>query len=307
MPAGTPGVGAPSAASPAAAGTAPQGYGGQTFGQLTGSGDPNVSPNQQTTAQWKAQGIPFQNVTTADGRVVAVRTDLGGGPQASLAPPQGIQQSSFNQVNPNLGDYGSLSKGWDQTFQAPTNVTEQNDPGFQFRLQQGNEALQRSAAARGGLLSGGTARDLSDYAQQSASNEYGNVYSRAFNTYGQNYNTFSANQANKYNQLAALAGIGQQTANQLGVIGQNNANNSGQILQSSGDAQASGINNAAAATASGYQNSGNIWGSTLSNLGNLGYLAGLNQKKVDLSGIPVGGGVPGLGGFNPYTGASGSW
>ena len=35
---------------------------------------------------------------------------------------------------------------WNQQFQAPTDVTEQNDPGFQFRLQQGQDALQRSAA-----------------------------------------------------------------------------------------------------------------------------------------------------------------
>ena len=308
QPAGTPAAGAPAARAAAPAGTMPAGYGGQTFQQLTGSGDPNVSPNQQTTAQWKAQGVPFQNITTADGRTVAVRTDLGGGPQASLAPPQGIQPSSASMVNPDLGAYGSLSKGWDQTFQAPTNVTEANDPGYQFRIQQAQQAMQKSAAAKGGLLSGGTARDLNDYIQNQASNEYGNVYNRAFNTYAQNYNTFSSDQTSKYNRLAALAGIGQQTASQLGTLGQYNADASGQILQRSGDAQASGINNAAAATASGYQNSGDIWGSTLSNLGNLAYLANLGQKqKVDLAGMGAGGQIPGLGGYNPYTGQSGSW
>lgn len=276
-----PGAGQPGSiltAGPAITGSAPAaappGYAGQSFSSLTGSGDPNVSPNQQTTQQWKAQGIPFQNITTSDGRTVSVRTDQAG-PQASAAPPTGIQPSSSALVNPDLGAYGSLSKGWDQTFQAPNQLTEQNDPGFQERLNLGETALNNSAAARGGLLTGGTARDVNQFAQDYASNEYGNVYNRAMNTFDTNYNTFSADQASKYNRLAALAGIGQQTASQLSTAGQNNANNAGNLLMAGGNAQASGINNAAAATASGYQNQGNIYGSALSGIG--GQAAGLAQ------------------------------
>lgn len=263
--------GAPGALTP---GNAPPGYAGQSFNSLTQSGDPNVSPNQQTTQQWKAQGIPFQNITTSDGRTVSVRTDQAG-PQASAAPPTGIQPSSSALVNPDLGAYGSLSKGWDQTFTPPTNLTMQNDPGYQARLNLGETALNNSAAAKGNLLTGGTARDVNQFAQDYASNEYGNVYSRAMNTYDTNYNTFSADQTSKYNRLASLAGIGQQTASQLGTLGQNNANNAGNLLMAGGNAQASGINNAAAATASGYQNQGNIYGSALSGIG--GQAAGLAQ------------------------------
>lgn len=265
---------APTGTMPASApGTVPPGYTGQSFSGLVNSGDPNVSPNQQTTQQWKAQGIPFQNITTTDGRTVSVRTDQGGGPQASQAPPQGVQSSLASLANPSLGAFGSLSKGWDQTFQAPNNITEQNDPGFQARLDMGETALNNSAAARGGLLTGGTARDVNQFAQDYASNEYGNVYNRAFNDYATQYNQFQQNQTNKYNQLASLAGIGQQTASQLGTLGQNNANNVSNTLLTSGAQQGQQINNAGAATASGYAAGGNIWGNTVSNLGNLGQYA----------------------------------
>jgi hypothetical protein len=74
---------------------------------------------------------------------------------------------------------------WSGKFEAPTDVTEQNDPGYQFRLAQGLKALQNSAAAKGSLLTGGTAKALNNYAQGEASNEYGNVYNRAFQQYQQ--------------------------------------------------------------------------------------------------------------------------
>lgn len=54
-----------------------------------------------------------------------------------------------------------------------------DDPGYQFRVQQGMKALEGSAAARGGLLSGSTARGITNYGQQAASQEYGAAYNRA--------------------------------------------------------------------------------------------------------------------------------
>lgn len=280
LPGGTPASSGPGVQSPLAVSNAQAGggnqlthpgmtpnplasYAGQNFNQLTQSGDPAISPSQQTTQQWKAMGVPTQNITTSDGRTVTVRTDVANQPQAGYTPPQDLN----SLVNPSLGARGSLSQGFNEQFQAPTGATEANDPGYAFRLQEGQKALQRSAAAKGGLLSGGTAKAEQQYGQDYASNEYGNVYNRALGEYQQRYNIFNQNQTNQYNRLASLAGVGQTTAQQLGSAGQNFANSAGNILQSSGNAQASGINNAAAANASAYQNSGNIWGSTLSNLG----------------------------------------
>jgi hypothetical protein len=120
---------------------------------------------------------------------------------------------------------GNLIAGYGSTFQAPTGVTEQNDPGYQFRLQQGMNALQNSAAASGGLLTGGTAKAISDYAQGSASNEYGNVYNRALTTFNSGLNQFQQQQQNAYNRLSGVASTGQQAANELGQQGQAGAQN----------------------------------------------------------------------------------
>src|SRR6202008_2057655 len=102
---------------------------------------------------------------------------------------------------------------------------EKTDPGFQFRLKTGLDALQNSAAARGGLLSGNTAKALEDYSQNYASNEYSNVYGRSLGEYQQAYNIFQNNQANKFNRLASLSGLGQTSAGQLNSAGQSAASN----------------------------------------------------------------------------------
>lgn len=76
-------------------------------------------------------------------------------------------------------------------FEAPTAVTMENDPGYQFRLEQAKKALERSAAARGTLLTGGTAKALGRYMQDYASGEFQNVYNRALGTQQQKQADFA--------------------------------------------------------------------------------------------------------------------
>jgi hypothetical protein len=180
--------------------------------------------------------------------------------------------------------YGSLMTPYGQTFSAPTDLTMQNDPGYQARLKLGTDALQHSAAARGSVLTGGTAQALDQYAQDYASNEYGNVYNRAYNTFSSNYNQYNQDQANQYNKLASLAGLGQQTASTMGVLGQNSANSMANTVTQGAAAVNQQNNNAAAATASGYAANGNIWGNALSGLGN--NLSNLYQLQNSSSGNP---------------------
>jgi hypothetical protein len=75
------------------------------------------------------------------------------------------------------------------------------DPGYQFRLAEGQRALENSGAARGVTNTGGNMKGLLDYGQQAASQEYGNVYNR-------NLNTYNTNAANAFQQYStnALAG-----------------------------------------------------------------------------------------------------
>jgi hypothetical protein len=66
-------------------------------------------------------------------------------------------------------------------FVAPTAEEARNTPGYQFALEQGNQGLQRSAAAKGGLLSGGALKDISAYNVGMADQNYQNVWGNAFN------------------------------------------------------------------------------------------------------------------------------
>jgi hypothetical protein len=180
--------------------------------------------------------------------------------------------SAINQLSNSLTS-GDLSKQWTGQFQAPTNVTEQNDPGYQFRLQQGQQALERSAAARGGVLSGGAVKAAQRYGQDYSSNEYGNVYNRALGEYQMGYNQFQNNQANEFNRLAAVSGIGQTAGSQLNAQGQSAAQNVGNINMTAGQQIGQDYMNAGQASAAGSINSANAWGGALNGLAGAGYMA----------------------------------
>ena len=188
--------------------------------------------------------------------------------QANQKPWLQAGQQAVGQLSSLAGNF----QPWTQQFQAPTGATEQNDPGYQFRLQQGNQALQNSAAASGNLLTGGTAKAIQQYGQDYASNEYSNVYNRALGQYQQNYNIFEQNQANQFNRLASVAGLGQTAAGQLGQQGQQAANNISGTNATIGGQVGNSIMNQGAATASGYAGIANSAMGGLNNLSQLGLL-----------------------------------
>lgn len=93
---------------------------------------------------------------------------------------------------------------------APDASKFQADPGYQFAFDEGQRAIDRSAAARGSLNSGGTLKALARYGQGMANQQYGTWYDRQ-----------RAQQADKFNRLSAVAGTGQTAATGLGQLGQN--------------------------------------------------------------------------------------
>ncbi len=92
------------------------------------------------------------------------------------------------------------------TFTPPTAESVQNDPGYQFRLKSGTEALNRAAAAKGVLRTGGTLKDILSYGQDLGSQEYGNAFDRYMQQYGaQRQNAQDVYQAQlQQQQLAAM-------------------------------------------------------------------------------------------------------
>jgi hypothetical protein len=138
---------------------------------------------------------------------------------------------------PGYGKYATAEFGADK-FKA--------DPGYAFRMSEGMKALERSAAARGGLLSGATLRGTQRFGQDLASQEYQNAFNR-----------FQAERAGTLNPFQALAGTAQSGANVLGQqAGQYGANVSN-ILGSYGSAAQGNIIGAGNAQASGYMGGAN--------------------------------------------------
>jgi hypothetical protein len=108
-------------------------------------------------------------------------------------------------------------------------ATFAQDPSYQFRLDQGNKSLERSAAARGGLISGNTGGALMNYGQGLASQEYNN----AFNRYQTERNQTLA-------PYMTLAGYGANANALTANAGATNAANVGNMLTSGAAAQAAG-------------------------------------------------------------------
>lgn len=90
-----------------------------------------------------------------------------------------------------------------------------NDPGYQFRLQQGQQTLENSAAARGNLLSGATLKDLTGYAQGMASQEGQAAYARDFNAFNNTQNQLANLMQQGFNASGQIVGSGQQGTNNL--------------------------------------------------------------------------------------------
>jgi hypothetical protein len=163
--------------------------------------------------------------------------------------------TALNKLIP-LSDYTKF--GMDQFKQ---------DPGYAFRLSEGMKALDRTAAARGGLLSGATLKGAQRYGEDLASQEYTN----AFNRYQTERNA-------QLNPLQSLAGVGQTATGMLTNAAQQFGAQTGQNLQDIGTARASG-----------YLGGSNALSSAL---GQAGQLYQYGQRTNALAGMYNGSGAP---------------
>jgi hypothetical protein len=163
---------------------------------------------------------PSRNVIGPDGKPVKYGSYLTG---AGLPVPQGSPAGGPGGQNP--AGYGGYDPGYADRLGYNGNL--QMDPGFQFRLQQGQQAIERSAAAKGTLLTGGTLKGLTRYAQDYSSNEFQNRYQRLL-----------GEQQNRYTQLYGLSALGQNSAAQQGVQNTNNANQGTNTITDRGNVNA---------------------------------------------------------------------
>jgi len=141
----------------------------------------------------------------------------------NFQPAIQVGRSADQQLGQDAGPNGSLGRQF-------TMADFNKDPAYQFDVQQGLQAISNSNSVRGGALSGGTMKAMSNYGTQQASNEFGNAASR-----------FTQNQNQNFSQLATLAGQGVQAGQDTAMLGQNYSNANTALRTNIGNAQAGGI------------------------------------------------------------------
>ena len=138
-------------------------------------------------------------------------------------------EAALNKLIPLATEYTPF--GMDQ-FQA--------DPGYGFRMSEGMKALERSAAARGGLMSGGTGKALQRFGQEMGSQEYQNAFNR-----------YQTERQARLNPLQSLAGVGQTAAQNLAGQAGQFGSNLAETMGAGAQARASGYMGAANAITGG--------------------------------------------------------
>jgi hypothetical protein len=157
------------------------------------------------------------------------------------------------------GEFGSLAR----KFSLDDYVA---DPGYQFRLDEGNKAIERAQARRGNFLSGAAIKEANKYNSGQASQEYGNAYNR-----------FNQDQNTLYSRLSGLVNSGQGAANNSGA--QNYANQMSNIYGQLGNVQGAnalyqGNNFASGLFGGGGSSFGSIGAGLGSMMGGTGYGTG---------------------------------
>jgi len=218
-----------------------------------GAGATIISGSQAADAQENAAAQAAQasrdQIAEARRQYDTTRADYqpymqtGYGALGKLAGMYGVQRTDSNG-NP-VASGGAASNGYNQS-------DFQTSPGYQFRLDEGLKAVQRSAAARGLLASGGTVKAVNRYAQGVASDEYNNYA----------------------NRLATLAGVGQASTGSVANAGQSMVNSAGQATSGLANAYL----NAGNAQASSYANTGSAINGGVNNLASAYLYGGLFGK-----------------------------
>ena len=235
--------------------------GASAIGQAVGSA--NAAGAQERNAN---QAMDLQREMYGQQR--ADMWDMYNQQRQDMSPWLGAGQSSLGELLRQMGA-GEFDQPFDYSQLA-------NDPGFQFRMEQGQKALERSASARGLLNSGGALKSLTRYSQGLASDEFQNAWSRN-----------QAENTGRYNRLANMAGVGQAAAQNLGAMGGQTAGNLGQF----GGQFASNMGNLYGALgnaqSAGAMGGANAFSGMMNTLGNAGTLAGMMNMWGQGGNIPT--------------------
>lgn len=161
--------------------------------------------------------------------------------RADMQPWRNVGEGALYQLRDMTQPGGAL-------MQRYTGAELASDPGFQFGLEQGRNAIDQSAAGRGILFSGKTLQDLMRFGT-----DYGGT------KFNEGFQRDMANKQFQQGSLAGLSGTGQSTALAGGQLGMQNAQSMSDLLTSGAAARAAGVVGSANALSSGISNAGNTY------------------------------------------------
>ena len=171
----------------------------------------------------------------------------------------GQQQQQYTQVANQGG--GQLNNPFDTYLKSKGLANGQfdtNNPAYKFQLQQGQRALDASAAARGMGYSGAQMKAAQQFGQGLASQEYDKQYGRASQEFG-----------DYFNRVAGISRGGQQANQSLSNAGGQYAQNAASTYANLSNAQTGILGQQANARASSYAARANALSNTLGSLTNL--------------------------------------
>ena len=227
--------------------------GAQAVGAIPGAIGNYYAKKAQLKALGKAQGA----ITDAYGNSQGALTNSYGRAQEYQQPYMNAGQVGLNRMmNGNFdvatpGEYKSSEQ--QPTYQAPE-FNYQKSPGYDFQMQQGQQAALGSAAGRGAGLSGSTLKALTKYGTGLAAQDYGNEFNRYMQNRQQGFGEYQTG-LGQYNNNR-LFGAGQQQQDYL--------NRNQQATQSYGRAQ--DLGNYGQTAAGNLSNMANVYGTNMANM-----------------------------------------
>lgn len=146
----------------------------------------------------------------------------------------------------------------------------QTDPGYNFRLSEGLKALDRQAAARGGMMSGAALKAAGRYGQDVASQEYGNAFNRFQTNRASQAGLFTdalnrerTRQMDEYGRLSDFTTRGANAAANTGTSQAAYGTNAANLMSQGAQAMGQGVLGAGQAAAAGQMGAGNTYNNAI--------------------------------------------
>lgn len=239
---------------------------------VIGAAGSAMASSKQASGQEKAAQTQADMFNTINGQEQPFRK-AGVDATDSLSQLMGLSGTPGGKVGSTGLDQGSLNRSF-----TPADFTANKDPGYDFQMQQGQNAIRSADSPGAGALSGSALKDLMGFNQGMASTGYQNAFNR-----------FQTQQNNIFGRLSGIAGLGQNAASNTGTAGTQLGIGMGQAQAGAGASRAGGIVGATNALSGGAQTLGGMMYLNQNNISGApdgsaagGYASGITQ-------VPAGG------------------